>query len=125
MILSLPPCSLKYAAFTLCGLLADSERNFRALVLHAPFLVVAAWQRAGLDRFDRHANAKTDAQILRHRRAESGALALRQRRRWVDPHHDLVEPFLTSEHDLEFVHARVRPDDLLDAPRVDDDAANL
>src|SRR5262249_28732348 len=102
-----------------------SERDFGALVLDAPGLVVPAGQPAGLRRLDGHADAQTDAQSFLQRATQSLALGAGERRRWIDADQDVVEPADAPEDDLEFVDAGVAAHDLLDAPRVDDDPADL
>src|SRR3990167_3667306 len=86
-----------------------SKRHLGALVLHALGLVVEAGQRPGLADRDRHPDPESRAQILGEPGTEVLALRARERRRRIDADKDVVEPLVTSEHDLELVHARVRP----------------
>src|SRR5687767_3095603 len=120
MILSLPPCSLKYAAFTRCGLLA-SKWYFRALVFHSPRFVVPARELTRFRGLHGDADAEADAQRLAEGRAEPVALGPRQRRRRIDAQEDVVEAVMAAEDDLKLVDARERPHELLDTPRIDDD----
>src|SRR5688572_13612104 len=125
MILSLPPCSLKYAAFTRSDLPRSLEWHFGALVLHPPRLVVPARQLAGRRCLHGDADAEPHAQRFLEDGAESLALGLGERRRRIDPEQDVVEAVLPPEDDLELIDAGERTHELLDAPWIDDDAAHL
>src|SRR6185436_1971889 len=98
------------------------ERHFGAFVLHSSGLVVPAWQRAGIADLDTDADAQAELQIFRERFAQPAALVERQRWRGIQAHQDVVETVAAAEDDLELVHVAVRPYQLLDPPRVDDDA---
>src|SRR6185369_17029368 len=101
------------------------EGNFGALVLHPPRLVVPAWERAGLAHLHADPDPETELQIPGQGVAEPGPLAEGERRRGIEPHEDVVEAVATAEDDLELVHVAMGAHQLLDAPRVHDDAADL
>src|SRR5207244_12073225 len=75
------------------------ERDFGALVLDAPGLVIPAGQPAGLCRLDGHADAETDAQAFLQRATQSLALGAGERRSWIDADQDAVEPVDATEAD--------------------------
>ena len=87
--------------------------------------MVPARQRPGLGDLHAGSQAKPGAQGLAEPRAQPVALGERQRRRRVNADQDVVEALVAPEHDVELVDLRVRPHELLDPPRVDDDPAHL
>src|SRR5262245_24299952 len=121
MILSLPPCSLKYAAFTWSPL----EWTVRAFVFHPARLGVPARQTAGLADLHAHADAETELEVLGERVAQAVALGPRERGRGIEAHEDIVEAVHAAEDDLELVDVAMRAHQLLDAARIDDDPPHL
>src|SRR6185436_11066343 len=75
--------------------------------------------------FHADADAQAELQIFRERLAQPAARLEGQRRRGIQTYQDVVETVAAAEDDLELVHVAVRPYQLLDPPRVDDDAAHL
>src|SRR5262249_36232184 len=101
------------------------EGDFRPLVLDAPGLVIPAWQLARLGELDRGADPEAEAQRFLEGRLHAAPVVGAEAWRGIDADDELVEALHATEDDLELVDARVSADQLLDAPRIDDDAADL
>src|SRR5262249_47048744 len=83
--------------------LPRSKRDLGPLVFHALGLVVPPGQTPGVADLHAHADAEAELEVLGQRLPQAVALAVRQCRRGVEAHEDVVETIDAAEDDLEFV----------------------